>query len=173
MKDPIILPGAEKDHIDNAVKLGGKILTTPIADQNKSFSTVIILADELAGCRYYQANNLENLFELWATLELVYEPFNEYDNTAIGVYYLKYKIGYISKNTKVLYKNLLFSGLPLFACIENSSDSNIIISVHLVNTSFENDGVIEGYSRTIKSIQGQWYIQNQSISGGNIEELLR
>lgn len=49
----------------------------------------------VAGYRYYKGKHLEHLMEPGRELSLIREPYNQYDEAAIAVYFNNEKIGYL------------------------------------------------------------------------------
>ncbi len=77
------------------------------ATYSKNYSKIYLLQSFIRGFQYYDGPKLMKNFKEHANLQLVREPKNQYDTSAIALYYQDKKIGFIPSEDNVLLSILL------------------------------------------------------------------
>jgi hypothetical protein len=61
----------------------------------------------VAGYRYYEGENIESQMQEGMDLQLIREPKNDYDSSAISVHYKTTKLGYIPQYENLVLANMM------------------------------------------------------------------
>lgn len=72
---------------------------------------------EVAGLQYYAGPELFETMEIGEGLDLVREPDNQFDRSAIALYYQGHKIGFIPRRYNRVISNMLDSGFNGFTAV--------------------------------------------------------
>jgi HIRAN domain len=100
------------DFINRLIALGGLSFLSGKSIETKQFQKFYLLQSFVRGFQYYDGPSLINEMKEGDMLELVREPDNEYDLSAIALHWNKKKIGFIPAEDNEMLSKLLDIGIP-------------------------------------------------------------
>ena len=111
------------EFLKNLITVSGlSVLPKTNLSQNKK---VYLHHFYVRGFQYYEGENLFPKMKLGESLDLVREPDNKFDESAIAVYFQKQKIGFIpAESNETLSKLIDINALDLYADITEMNQEN-------------------------------------------------
>ena len=100
------------DFINKLIALGGLSFLAGKSIQTKQFQKFYLLQSFVRGFQYYAGPEVMNQMKEGDMLELVREPENEYDPSAIAMHWNQKKIGFIPTEDNDILSKLLDIGIP-------------------------------------------------------------
>jgi hypothetical protein len=100
------------DFISRLIALGGLSFLSGKNIETKQYQKFYLLQSFVRGFRHYEGPSLINQMKEGDMLELVREPDNEYDPSAIALHWNKHKIGFVPAEDNEILSKLLDIGIP-------------------------------------------------------------
>jgi hypothetical protein len=100
------------DFISRLIALGGLSFLSGKSIETKQYQKFYLLQSFVRGFRHYEGPSLISQMKEGDMLELVREPDNEYDPSAIALHWNKKKIGFIPAEDNEMLSKLLDIGIP-------------------------------------------------------------
>lgn len=104
------------EFIKKIALLGGSLSALPSFTWIKKYRKFYLLQSFVRGFRYYRGSNVIDQFQTGSMLQLVREPENEHDETAIALYFNQFKIGYIPAESNEIIAKLMDINIVEFHC---------------------------------------------------------
>jgi len=156
------------EFIKNLLGIGVGTILIPSNSWIKQYDKFYLLQSFIRGFRYYEGPNLLDKMKEGDMLELVREPRNEHDASAIALHYNKEKIGYVPAESNEILSKLLDIGLiDLMAEIthlkrEAAAWENVAVAIYVLKEKTGTETLsVEAHELTVLETPEYYSIKNE------------